>query len=87
MRSPLPVARVLPSGENATERTAALWPSRLATSFASATSQSLTTLSYPPEASVLPSGENATAKTQFLCPLSAATSRPVATSQSLTSLS
>ena len=59
--SPLPVARVLPSGLNATESTAPVWPVRgfLLWRWV-ATSHNRTVPSPLPLARVLPSGLNAT---------------------------
>src|SRR5205823_3427053 len=76
VRSELLEARVLPSGENATPNTPAVWPSREATSCREATLHSRTMS--PAEARVLPSGENATPTTGDVCPMSDTSSRPVA---------
>src|SRR5262249_2893488 len=62
--SPPREARNLPSGENATLPTIALWASILRTSLPVFTSHSRTQSSQPPDASVLPSGANATEHTQ-----------------------
>ena len=62
-----PIARIVPSGENDTERTQDVCPSR-ATAFPVATSHSRI-LSFPDlEASIVPSGENDTERTQDVCP-------------------
>jgi hypothetical protein len=64
--SPLPEAKYLPSGENATDHTDELWSCSVVTSFCDSKLQSLTVLSALPEAKYLPSGENATELTDQL---------------------
>src|SRR5688500_11051875 len=59
--SSLAEARVLPSDENATDKTRPQWPERVATSLRVALSHNFTVLSSLAEARVLPSDENATA--------------------------
>ena len=78
-----PEARVAPSGENATEFTAPVCPSSVATPVRVATSHSLSVPPSDPEARVAPSGENATEFTAPECPSSVATPVRVATSHSL----
>src|SRR5262249_2515950 len=77
--SSAPVARVLPSGETATEETGSVYPSSMSVSAPLATFQSRTVLSSEPDASTLPSGENATDLTLSACPSSLFTSAPAAT--------
>ena len=55
----LPVAKVLPSGVNARQRTRLVCPSSVANSFPVATSHSLAVLASLAVAKVLPSGANA----------------------------
>ena len=62
-----PEARVAPSGENATEPTKDLCPSKVAILVCVAMSHSLTVLSSAPEARIVPSDENATEPTPFAC--------------------
>ena len=77
--SPLPLARVLPSGLNATEKTLPVWPvSGAPTGRWLATSHSRTVLSSLPLARVLPSGLNATESTVSVWPVSGSPDRPVA---------
>ncbi len=66
--SSLPLASVLPLGENATEKTAPLCPVSVRTRVPVWMSQSLTVPSALPVASVLPSGEYATDHTAPSCP-------------------
>jgi hypothetical protein len=82
--SPLPEAKYLPSGENATDKITELWPCSVVTYFCNFTLQSLTVLSKLPEAKYLPSGENAIEKTHELWPCSVVTSFFDSTLQSLT---
>src|SRR5262249_38627620 len=63
-----PTAKVLPSGEKATDRTAGR-PVRVTRSFPVRASHSLTVRSGLPEARGLPSGENETETTPPRCPL------------------
>ena len=65
--SRLPVARVLPSGLNATDATPCACPVSVAVILPLATSHSLTVLSRLAEASVLPSGLNVTERTESVC--------------------
>jgi hypothetical protein len=58
--SSAPDATVVPSGENATEWAAEVWPVRLCKRPPVATFHRLIVLSYDPDASVVPPGENAT---------------------------
>ena len=84
--SSLPLARVLPSGLNATEQTASVWPvSGLPIGWPVATSHNRTVPSSLPLARVLPSGLNATETTLPVWPVSGLPIwRPVATSHSRT---
>ena len=81
-----PDAKVVPSGENDTEKTVAVCPSSMMIAFAVPvpTSHSRTVLSDAPVASVVPSGENDTEKTVAVCPSSVAIASPVAVFHSRT---
>ena len=57
-----PEAKVLPSGENYTNKTHPLWPSQVMSGDSVVKSHSLTVVSPEAEASLYPSGENATCK-------------------------
>ena len=74
----------LPSGENATELTLPVCPSRVAIFVRVATSHSFTVSSVDPEANSVPSGENATELTPRVCPSRVAIFVRVATSHSFT---
>src|SRR5947209_3817561 len=67
--SPLPEARVLPSGLKATDDTPSVCPLRVACSLPVATSHNLIVLSLLADANVLPSGLKATDCTSSECPL------------------
>ena len=60
--SPLPEARVLPSGLQVTAETGLLWPVRVRSNSPPGQAQTLTVLSSLPEARVLPSGLQVTAR-------------------------
>ena len=92
--SQLPVKRVLPSREKATQKTVEVCPFSVARSFFVARSQILTSpvpsgSLYRPatEASSLPSGEKATPHSRCVCPWSVVSSLPVASSYNRTVLS
>src|SRR5262249_4033721 len=96
VRSALPVASSVPSGEKAAEITLSVCPVSAPRSVAVATSHSFTSpLVLPPflagmnslppaDTSSLPSGEKATEQTQSLCLAGAGRSLPVARSRILT---
>src|SRR5262249_26464360 len=79
-----PDSRRVPSGENATDRTAAVWPLRVRMSAPELASHSLSVWSQPPDSTRLPSGERATEKTQLDRPSKVRIKVPVAASQSFT---
>src|SRR5262249_15374747 len=81
---PAALARVRPSGLNATDRTAAVWPRREALGCPVLTSHSRTDLSWEALARVRPSGLNATEVTRPACPGRVALAWPVLASQSRT---
>ena len=70
-------ARVLPSGEKATELTQDVCPKSVPVLDPVATSHSLTVPSRDADATVLLSGEKATERTQFLCPILVLTGQPL----------
>ena len=78
---------MVPSGENATEETSSVCPSRVAIFVCVAASHSLTVPSADAEATMVPSGENATEVTACVCPAKVAVFVRVATFHSLTILS
>src|SRR5262249_37695921 len=79
-----PEAKVLPSGENATQLISIARPLRVISSWPVATSHSFTVLSKLPVANLLPSGENTTDLTVPSCPLRVPNSWPLTTSNNLT---
>ena len=81
-----PEDSIVPSGENATERTSSVCPSSVVV-FSVAISHSTTVPSPDPEASIVPSGENATDKTFPLRASNVSVFCPVAVFQSLIVLS
>src|SRR4051794_32423086 len=71
---PLPLARVLPSGANASDSSRFFGPVRVRFSSPDCASHSLMVVSLQPLATVLLSGENVTESTSALCPSARASS-------------
>src|SRR5438094_2962384 len=84
---PLPLARVLPSGEKANDSSRFFGPVNVRNSSPVCGSQSLMDVSLHPLATVLPSGEKVTESTSARCPSSVCRTRPVSTSQRRTVVS
>ena len=82
--SQAPEARIVPSGENATETTSSACPLKVAIFSFVATSHSFTSPPPSPEARIVPSGENATETTSSACPSSAVIIVCVSTSHNTT---
>src|SRR5262245_3390366 len=84
---PLPLARVLPSGEKASDSSRFFGPVSVRTSAPDCGSQSLMVRSLHPLARVLPSGEKVTESTSAVWPLSVCRGLAVSASQSRTVVS
>src|SRR5262249_2649480 len=84
--SQLPVARVLPSGEKASDAIELACAFTVASVRPPEVSQSLTVPPASPDGRVRPSGANGTEKIDTWCPCRTATSAPVSASQSRTTI-